>query len=61
MLGKENGNVPLGGRGCLECGDELLYVRSRLGESLMLFRDAPAGVEHGRVVAAAQDLANFDE
>ena len=61
MLGKENGNVPLGGRGCLECGDELLYVRSRLGESLVFFCDATAGVEHGRVVAATHKLANFDE
>ncbi len=53
--------MPLGGRRRLECGDELLDVRAGLGKSLMLLRDATARVEHGRVVAAAQELADFDE
>ncbi len=58
---KERLGEPLGGRGCLECGDELLDVCAGLGKSLMLFCDAAAGMEHGRMVTTAKELANFDE
>ena len=51
----------LGGGGRLEGGNELLHVGASLRYGLVFLRDATAGVEHGRVVAAAQGLANFDE
>ena len=58
---KKTINVPLGGGRRLESGDQLLNISPGLGESLVLLRDAAAGVEYGRVVTPAQELADFNE